>query len=92
MRWDEAADPSTLTRHEVAQHGYGALWMSLHLATGHVDASAGPGTSGRIESLELHEDGAIRLRIERRPPGPLRLVFGPAELEALLTRSVPEPA
>ncbi len=85
LRWDEAADPSTLTRHEVAQIEHGALRLTLHLATEHVDSSAGPVVAGRLESLELHEDGAIRIRVERRPPGPPRLVLGPAELTALLT-------
>lgn len=84
LRWDQAADPSTLTRHEVAQREHGPLRLTLHLATEHVDSSAGPVPIGRLESLELHEDGALRLRVERRPPGPLRSVFGPSDLAALL--------
>jgi hypothetical protein len=84
LRWEEAVEPSSLTRHERAGLELGPLRLALHFTTEQADTHAGPIATARHQALELTEAGVLQLRVERTPPGPLRAVLGPPTLAALL--------
>jgi hypothetical protein len=84
LRWEQGTDTCTLTSYEHAALELGPLRLALHFVTEHADGIAGPVASRRHESLELTEAGAPRVRVERTPPGPRRLVVGPPALACLL--------
>lgn len=82
--WDEASDPSTLTRHERREARHGAWSLAVEATVHHADTSAGPVEVERNWRLALHEAGAPRVVVVGVGAGPAQLVLGPSGLAAQL--------